>query len=126
LIGSFPAVKPMLVLLFVLAGALTACGGGGPSEAVRAAGPSQAVRTACAPFKDLAHLGTPTTRSSPSSGPAPVPIVGSIGLPTKWVNQLLSSGNNRLVDYAKTFSASGQANNQVVGEIQSECRQLGA
>jgi hypothetical protein len=75
---------------------------------------------------ELSLLGTPTTESSPSSGPAPVPIAGSIGLPTKWVNQLLRSRNNRLVDYAKTFSASGQANSQVVEEVQSECRHLGA
>ena len=111
------SVKRTLVFLLVFAGVLAACGGGGPSEAVR---------VACAPFKDLPVSSPPATGSSRSSAPSPVQITGSYGLPTKWVSHLLSSGDDRLVEYAKTFSSSDQADSRVVGKIKSRCRQLDA
>lgn len=115
-------MKRMFVVLLALGAGATACARGGPSEArggpSKASGaPSVTLQVACEPFQHMVLLG-------PSSGSGE--IAGSVGpVPTKWVNQLLRSGNGHLVDYAKTF-VNGRASSEVVGEIQSECHRLGA
>jgi hypothetical protein len=108
-VGIVRTVKRVSLLLIALAGSLAACGSGGPS---------QAVQVACAPFQRLTLPTSPPTVPGESIGSAQ-------SLPTKWVNQLLRSGNGELTDDAKIF-ASGRANNRIIGEIQSECRNLGA
>jgi hypothetical protein len=101
-------VKRFLVVCVALPGFLLAdCGGGGPS---------QAESSACAPF---AHFAVPTTSVGHGS---------SVSMSTKWVTQLLHSGNTQLVEAAKTIEQSGSALNvlDAVRSIVSECRAVGA
>jgi hypothetical protein len=75
-------------------------------------------RAACGPFEHLTLPTLPTTAPGEGSGFA-------VSLPTKWVTQLLYSGNSGLIGNARAFER-GQADNQTIRAIQSECNQLGA
>jgi hypothetical protein len=96
-------VNRTLLIWLALAAGLTGCSGGGPS---------QAESSACAPFL---HVMVPTT--SKGSGVA-------VAVPTKWVTQLLDSGDPHLVQDAKTFESDHEGL-VFLRAIVSECGRLG-
>jgi hypothetical protein len=99
----------MLLICVALAAVLTGCSGGGPSSAKR---------SACTPFERLTLPTSPPASPGESSGSAD-------SLPTKWVTQLFHSDDSRLVAFAQAFER-GQADNQTIRAIQSECTRIGA